>query len=112
MQPAEVVSALSQFGLRLPYPSTDFAKALGDIGPLLVTAVPLGIYNFTEGMNNVESAAAAGDGYSLRKILLVTAPARSSADCSAAPFRRPFISVIPGGKPWAGGSVIRSRPAS
>ena len=32
--------------------------------------MPLGIYNFTEGMNNVESAAAAGDEYSLRKILL------------------------------------------
>src|SRR6516162_6869444 len=70
MQPGEVVSALGQFGLRLPYPSSDFAKALGDIGPLLVSAVPLGIYNFTEGMNNVESAAAAGDDYSLRKILL------------------------------------------
>ncbi len=70
MQPTEVVSALGQFGLHLPYPTTDFAKAIGDIGPLLVTAVPLGIYNFTEGMNNVESAAAAGDEYSLRKILL------------------------------------------
>jgi adenine/guanine/hypoxanthine permease len=70
MQPAEVISAFNQFGLRLPYPSTDFAKAIGDIGPLLVTAVPLGIYNFTEGMNNVESAAAAGDDYSLRQILL------------------------------------------
>ena len=34
---------------------------LSDIGPLLVTAIPLGVYNFTEGMNNVESAAAAGD---------------------------------------------------
>src|SRR5260221_9041929 len=70
MQPTEVVAALSQFGLRLPYPSSDFAKALGDIGPLLVRAVPLGIYNLTEGMNNVESAAAAGDDYSLRQILL------------------------------------------
>jgi len=30
----------------------------------------LGIYNFTEGMNNVESAAAAGDNYNLRNILL------------------------------------------
>jgi adenine/guanine/hypoxanthine permease len=70
MQPTEVVAALGQFGFRLPYPSTDFAKAIGDIGPLLVTAVPLGIYNFTEGMNNVESAAAAGDDYSLRQILL------------------------------------------
>ena len=70
MQPADVVAAIGQFGLRLPYPSTDFAKAIGNIGPLLVTAVPLGIYNFTEGMNNVESAAAAGDDYSLRQILL------------------------------------------
>ncbi len=70
MQPGEVVAAIGQFGLHLPYPSLDFAKAVGDIGPLLVTAVPLGIYNFTEGMNNVESAAAAGDDYSLRRILL------------------------------------------
>lgn len=70
MQPAQVMSSFSQFGLHLPYPSGDFLKALNGIGPLLVTAVPLGIYNFTEGMNNVESAAAAGDDYSLRKILL------------------------------------------
>jgi adenine/guanine/hypoxanthine permease len=70
MQPSEVAVAIGQFGPHLPYPSSDFMKAVGDIGPLLVTAVPLGIYNFTEGMNNVESAAAAGDEYSLRKILL------------------------------------------
>ena len=42
---------------------------LSDVLPLLATAIPLGIYNFTEGMNNVESAAAAGDNYSLRKVL-------------------------------------------
>src|SRR5262249_17709192 len=65
-----VVTAFAQFGLRPPIPSGDFLKGLGDIGPLRVTAVPLGIYNFTEGMNNVESAAAAGDDYSLRQILL------------------------------------------
>jgi AGZA family xanthine/uracil permease-like MFS transporter len=69
MNPTQVVSSLSLIGLHLPYPSADFTKAFGDIGPLLVTAVPLGIFNFTEGMNNVESAAAAGDDYSLRKIL-------------------------------------------
>ena len=48
----------------------DFLAGLADIGPLLVTAVPLGIYNFTEGMNNVESASAAGDNFVLRKVLL------------------------------------------
>ena len=70
MDPAAVGTAVGQFGLHLPYPTGDFMKAMGDIGPLLVTAVPLGIYNFTEGMNNVESAAAAGDDYNLRHILL------------------------------------------
>ena len=45
-------------------------RAVAGIGPLLVTAIPLGIYNFTEGMNNVESAEAAGDSYNLRHILL------------------------------------------
>src|SRR5271168_1903554 len=70
MDPAAVGAAFGQFGLHLPYPTGDFLKGMGSIGPLLVTAVPLGIYNFTEGMNNVESAAAAGDDYDLRHILL------------------------------------------
>ena len=48
----------------------DFLAGLSDIGPLLVVAVPLGVYNFTEGMNNVESASAAGDNFDLRKVLL------------------------------------------
>ncbi|CAI7980684.1 putative MFS transporter, AGZA family, xanthine/uracil permease [Frankia sp. Hr75.2] len=43
---------------------------LSDISPLLATAIPLGVYNFTEGMTNVESAASAGDSYNLRPILL------------------------------------------
>jgi adenine/guanine/hypoxanthine permease len=70
MQPTAVGKAIAQAGLRIPYPSADVIAGLADIGPLLVTAIPLGIYNFTEGMNNVESAEAAGDSYSLRKILL------------------------------------------
>ena len=56
--------------LHVPIPSLDFFAGLHDIGPLLVIAVPLGIYNFTEGMNNVESASAAGDQFDLRKVLL------------------------------------------
>ena len=45
-------------------------RAWRKVAPLLATAIPLGIYNFTEAMNNVESASAAGDNYNLRKILL------------------------------------------
>jgi AGZA family xanthine/uracil permease-like MFS transporter len=56
--------------VHLPKPSADVLTGLANIAPLLVTAIPLGIYNFTEGMNNVESASAAGDNYNLRHILL------------------------------------------
>jgi len=67
---AQVSASFSKFGLHLPLPSADVIAGLANIGPLLVTAIPLGIYNFTEGMNNVESASAAGDNYNLRNILL------------------------------------------
>lgn len=67
---ADVSASFAQFGIHPPWPSGDVFSGLGGIGVLLVTAIPLGVYNFTEGMNNVESASAAGDNYSLRSILL------------------------------------------
>lgn len=70
MQPAAVSKSLGQFGLHLPMFSADVWTGLAKVSPLLATAIPLGIYNFTEAMNNVESASAAGDNYNLRKILL------------------------------------------
>jgi len=70
MQPAALGKSLEQFGLRIPLFSTDVWQGLAQVAPLLVTAIPLGIYNFTEAMNNVESASAAGDNYNLRKVLL------------------------------------------
>ena len=70
VQGAKVSEAFGQFGVHLPIASGDVFKGLANIWPLLVTAIPLGVYNFTEGMNNVESASAAGDNYSLRNILL------------------------------------------
>lgn len=70
MHPADVSAAIGTFGLHIPYPSGDVFTGLKDVAPLLVTAIPLGIYNFTEGLNNVESASAAGDDYDLRSILL------------------------------------------
>ena len=70
MQPTAVGRAFAQFGLHLPFPTGDAFVGFADVLPLLITAIPLGIYNFTEGMNNVESASAAGDSYNLRNVLL------------------------------------------
>ena len=71
MSAPDVVSAAQNVAISLP--TADLARlgaGLADVAPLLATAIPLGIYNFTEGMTNVESAAVAGDEYNLRSILL------------------------------------------
>jgi AGZA family xanthine/uracil permease-like MFS transporter len=71
MNPADVSAAAKDIAIGLPTFQFDLlARGLADIGPLLATAIPLGIYNFTEGMTNVESAAAAGDDFNLRSVLL------------------------------------------
>jgi AGZA family xanthine/uracil permease-like MFS transporter len=69
LKPSEVGNSISALALHLPFPGGDVLDGLSDIAPLLASAVPLGIYNFTEGMTNVESAAAAGDRYSVRQVL-------------------------------------------
>jgi len=69
LKPSAVAEAVSQIGVYLPFPTGDVIHGLSDIAPLLATAIPLGIYNFTEAMTNVESAAAAGDRYSARAVL-------------------------------------------
>jgi AGZA family xanthine/uracil permease-like MFS transporter len=70
MSVPDVVAAARDVAIFLP--TADFGRlgqGLANVAPLLATAIPLGIYNFTEGMTNVESAAVAGDEYNLRAIL-------------------------------------------
>ena len=62
MSAPDVIGAAKDIAISLPTFNLDRARpGLADIAPLLATAIPLGVYNFTEGMTNVESAAAAGD---------------------------------------------------
>ncbi|MDM8084548.1 gamma-glutamylcyclotransferase [Cellulomonas cellasea] len=69
LEPSAVSASIADLALHLPFPTGDVLTGLQDIAPLLASAIPLGIYNFTEGMTNVESAAAAGDRYSVRQVL-------------------------------------------
>jgi AGZA family xanthine/uracil permease-like MFS transporter len=61
-------------------------SGLSDVAPLLATAIPLGVYNFTEGMSNVESAAAAGDNYNLRSVLLADGAGAIIGSALGSPF--------------------------
>src|SRR3546814_13500887 len=54
----------------LPYPA--IAEVFGGfkyIGVILVTAIPFGIYDLVEAMDNVESAEAAGDHFPTTRVL-------------------------------------------
>jgi AGZA family xanthine/uracil permease-like MFS transporter len=70
MHAPDVGDALGQFGPSMPIFSLDVLEGFGSFSTLLVAAIPLGIYSFVEGINNVESASVAGDDYPLRKVLL------------------------------------------
>jgi AGZA family xanthine/uracil permease-like MFS transporter len=75
---------------------------LEGISPLLATAIPLGIYNFMEAMSNVESAAAAGDNYKLRSVLLADGSGAVIGSCLGCPFP-PAVYVGQPGWKAAGG---------
>ena len=102
MDPAAVSAALAQFGLHPPLPSADVLQGLADIAPLLVTAVPLGIYNFTEAMNNVESASAAGDEYNLRLVLIADGIGALAGSVLGSPFPPAVYIGHPGWKAVGG----------
>jgi AGZA family xanthine/uracil permease-like MFS transporter len=98
--------AFSPMGLHLPNPFNvpHLLNGLSDIAPLLVTAIPLGVYNFTEGMNNVESAAAAGDSYNLRYILAADGIGAVVGSALGSPFPPAVYIGHPGWKA-AGGRI-------
>ncbi|MDY6808018.1 MAG: regulator [Actinomycetota bacterium] len=103
MSVPDLEQAVSDIAVGIPDQRLDMLfSGLGDLAPLLGTAIPLGVYNFTEAMSNVESAAAAGDNYNLRSVLL----ADGAGACIGAAFGSPFPPAVYIGHPgWkdAGG---------
>jgi len=102
MKAKAVADSFAKFGLHLPVPSVEVFTGLANVAPLLATAIPLGIYNFTEAMNNVESAAAAGDNYNLRKILLADGVGAIAGAILGSPFPPAVYIGHPGWKAVGG----------
>lgn len=103
MSAPDVAHAFKDIAIGIPDQRLDLLfHGLADLAPLLGTAIPLGVYNFTEAMSNVESAAAAGDSYNLRSVLL----ADGAGAVIGAGFGSPFPPAVYIGHPgWkdAGG---------
>src|ERR1700754_492953 len=105
MEPAAVGDAAEAIAIGIPTLNVDLLlDGLNGISPLLATAIPLGVYNFTEAMTNVESAAAAGDNYNLRAVLLADGTGAVIGSALGSPFPPAVYIGHPGWKEAGGRS--------
>jgi adenine/guanine/hypoxanthine permease len=105
MDGAALQASFGQFGLNLPEPSLGpLMEGMYRFVPLLATAIPYGIYDVVEAMDNVESAEAAGDAYSIRTVLLLAGTASLIGTAIGSPFANAIYIGHPGWKE-AGGRI-------
>ena len=65
-----LTESVTNFGFRIPLPAFQHVFAGFEfLGLLVVTAVPFGIYDLVEAIDNVESAAVAGDSFPTTRVL-------------------------------------------
>jgi adenine/guanine/hypoxanthine permease len=65
-----VTDAFTNFGFSVPLPAVNHIfSGFEYLGVILITAVPFGIYDLVEAMDNVESAEAAGDAFPTTRVL-------------------------------------------
>jgi AGZA family xanthine/uracil permease-like MFS transporter len=65
-----LTESFTNFGFRVPIPALGHVfSGFEFLGVLLVTAIPFGLYDLVEAIDNVESASAAGDSFPTTKVL-------------------------------------------
>src|SRR5690349_10948015 len=70
MSVEKLSSAVSSFGFSVPLPAFDHVfSGFQFLGVILITAIPFGIYDLVEALDNVESASVAGDSYPTTRVL-------------------------------------------
>jgi adenine/guanine/hypoxanthine permease len=103
MDAPAVSTAVKDIAIAVPTLNLDMLfNGLSDLAPLLATAIPLGVYNFLEAMSNVESAAAAGDNYNLRSVLLADGTGAIVGSALGSPFPPAVYIGHPGWKAAGG----------
>ena len=95
-----VGDAFVNFGFNVPIPAVhEVFSGFHYLGVILVTAVPFGIYDLVEAMDNVESAEAAGDPYPTTRVLT----ADGIVSLIGCLMGNPFINAVYIGHPgWKG----------
>ncbi|HUF39347.1 MAG TPA: hypothetical protein VMN57_12555 [Anaerolineales bacterium] len=97
--------SLASIQAGFPLPAIEpLLTGFANIAPLLVTAIPFGVYDFIEAMDNVESAAAAGDEYDAREVILVDGVGSIVGTLFGSPFPNAVYIGHPGWKAIGGRS--------
>jgi AGZA family xanthine/uracil permease-like MFS transporter len=96
MSLAKLTGSFANIGFSLPIPAIGHVfSGFEFIGIILVTAIPFGVYDLVEAMDNVESAEAAGDHYPTNRVLT----ADGVVSLIGALMGNPFINAVYIGHP-------------
>jgi AGZA family xanthine/uracil permease-like MFS transporter len=96
-------ASVASFGFSLPMPA--FSHVFGGfefLGVILVTAIPFGIYDLVEALDNVESAAVAGDSFPTTRVLTADGIVSLIGCCMGNPFINAVYIGHPGWKAMGG----------
>jgi AGZA family xanthine/uracil permease-like MFS transporter len=103
MSAAKLTAAVSNFGLVLPTPALSHVFSGFDfLSVILVTAIPFGIYDLVEALDNVESAAVAGDSFPTTRVLTADGVVSLIGCCMGNPFINAVYIGHPGWKSMGG----------
>jgi AGZA family xanthine/uracil permease-like MFS transporter len=100
---AGVVGSFTNFGFNVPLPAVNHIfSGFEYLGVILVTAIPFGIYDLVEAMDNVESAEAGGDAFPTTRVLTADGVISLIGCCMGNPFINAVYIGHPGWKAMGG----------
>ena len=107
MSGAALKGSFDTFGFSIPTPMTPVHLILSGmnwklLSTILVTAIPFGIYDLVEAMDNVVSAAAAGDSYPTTRVLTADGIVSLIGCCMGNPYINAVYIGHPGWKAMGG----------
>ena len=98
-----LTDSVAGFGFHLPIPAFDHVfGGFEFLGIILVTAIPFGIYDLVEALDNVESAEVAGDAFPTTQVLTADGVVSLIGCCMGNPFINAVYIGHPGWKAMGG----------
>jgi AGZA family xanthine/uracil permease-like MFS transporter len=98
-----LADSVTNFGFHIPLPVFGHVfSGFEFLGVILVTAIPFGIYDLVEAMDNVESAAVAGDSFPTTRVLTADGIVSLIGCCMGNPFINAVYIGHPGWKAMGG----------